>query len=183
MQAQTIENNPQTRGFRALFDAELDFVFATLRRLGVAERDLEDITHEVFLRVHARFADYDPSRPVRPWLFVFAYRMASDYRRLARHRREVLDGKDDDQQRISAPDAESMLVARDQRALVDAALESVDLDRRAVLLLHDLQEVPMSEVAKLLDIPVNTAYSRLRVAREELFSAAKRLRRERGETV
>jgi RNA polymerase sigma-70 factor (ECF subfamily) len=48
-------------------------------------------------------------------------------------------------------------------------------------LLHDLQECPMAEVAERLEIPVNTAYSRLRVAREELLKAAGRLRRARGE--
>src|SRR6185437_13908682 len=79
------ESDGREGRFRTLFEAELDYVFATLRRLGVAPRDLEDVTHEVFLRVHARWDEYDPARPVRPWIFAFAFRLASDYRRLARH--------------------------------------------------------------------------------------------------
>jgi RNA polymerase sigma-70 factor, ECF subfamily len=57
----------------------------------------------------------------------------------------------------------------------------VDFDRRAVLLLHDLQETPMTEIAAMLEIPLQTAYSRLRVGREELVRAARRMRRERGD--
>jgi RNA polymerase sigma-70 factor (ECF subfamily) len=169
----------EERRFRELFDAEFDFLFATLRRLGVSPSDLEDVTHEVLLRVYQHWHEYQPSRPVRPWLFVFAYRQASDYRRLARHRREVLS--DSREPSSPAPSADDLLAARDRRALVEAALEHVDLDRRAVLLLHDLQETPMAEVAAMLDVPLPTAYSRLRVAREELVAAARRLRRERGE--
>lgn len=165
--------------FRALFDAELDFVRATLRQLGVAPRDLEDITHEVFLRVFKHLHEYEPARPARPWLFVFAFRQASDYRRLARHRREIL--AEPEETGSEGLGADELLVGRDERALVEAALREVDLDRRAVLLLHDMQEIPMAEVTAMLEIPLQTGYSRLRVGREELVKAAKRLRRERGE--
>jgi RNA polymerase sigma-70 factor (ECF subfamily) len=165
--------------FRILFEEQYDFLFATLRRLGVAPRDLEDVTHEVFLRVYQHWGEYQASRPLRPWLFVFAYRQASDYRRLARHRREQLGEANEPESPGLAVD--ERMVRGDQRALVEAALAHVDVDRRAVLLLHDMQETPMAEVAALLEIPLQTGYSRLRVGREELVKAARRLQRERGE--
>jgi len=162
--------------FRALFEAELDFVLATLRRLGVAPRDLEDVTHETFLRVWKHWDEYDPSRPPRPWLFLFAMRQASDYRRLARHRRERLAGDDASPAAASdAKGADELLAERDRREVVEAALQEVELDRRVVVLLHDLQETSMSDVASMLAIPLQTAYSRLRVGREELVRAARRL--------
>ena len=73
---------PGTRDaiFTGLFAAEFDYVWASLRRLGVNERDVEDIAHDVFLHVYRKLGSYDPKRPVRPWLFGFAYRAASDYR-------------------------------------------------------------------------------------------------------
>ncbi len=80
--------------FRAVFDAECGYVWATLRRLGVAERDIEDVAHETFLRVAAHLHAYDPARPLRAWLFVFAMRMAKDYRRLARHRHEAVGAEE-----------------------------------------------------------------------------------------
>jgi RNA polymerase sigma-70 factor (ECF subfamily) len=160
--------------FRRLFDAELEYVWHTLRRLGVREHDLEDVTHDVFLAVYKKLHTFDRSRPKRPWLFGFAYRFASDYRKLARHRREVL---------VLAPEARDPAPsALDQTELGETldiarrALDTLSLDRRAVFVLHELDECPMPEVARALDIPLNTAYSRLRLAREDLATAIRRIR-------
>lgn len=71
---------------RGIFEAELPYVWTSLKRLGVASRDLEDVAHELFLQVLKRLRECDTSLPVRPWLFAFAVRFASDYRRLARHK-------------------------------------------------------------------------------------------------
>src|ERR1700722_2122177 len=75
---------------RTLFEEHVDYVWITLRHLGAREADLEDLTHEDFMRVFDHLDQYDPARPVRPWLFACAYRIASEQRRLARHRLEVL---------------------------------------------------------------------------------------------
>src|SRR3954469_6940209 len=76
--------------FEEIFDAELPYVWTSLRRLGVQPRDLEDVAHELFLAVLQRLPTADTSRPMRPWLFAFAVRFASDYRRLARHKTDLL---------------------------------------------------------------------------------------------
>src|SRR4051794_14126850 len=93
--------------FRALFEREGSYVWNSLKRLGVQDRDLEDLSHEVFITVHRRLADYDPARPLRPWLFGICLRTAMRYRELARHRREVMgdevDAADD------RPNAEALL--------------------------------------------------------------------------
>ena len=162
----------------AVFDQNFDYVWNTLRRLGVREADLEDLVQDVFLKIHVRSADFDAARPLRPWLFGFAYRVAADYRRLARHRVEAHYASGEV---VAAdPAADERMEADEDRALVRRALESVELDRRAVLILHDLDEVPVPDIAGALGIPLNTAYSRLRLARAEFASAAKRLRRAQG---
>jgi RNA polymerase sigma-70 factor (ECF subfamily) len=71
---------------------------------------------------------------------------------------------------------EEQLAAHDDRRLVLAALEGIDLERRAVFILYEIDGTAMSEIAQSLGIPVNTAYSRLRVARGEFAAAVKRLR-------
>jgi len=78
--------NTMQETFRVFFEEHFDYVYRSLRRLGVQERDLEDVTHDVFLEVHAAWSRFDRTRPPKPWLFAFAFRFASDYRRLARHR-------------------------------------------------------------------------------------------------
>jgi len=78
--------------FPEIFRDHLGYVWHALRRLGVHDRDLEDVAHDVFLAVLKKLDHYDPARPLRPWLFGFAFRFASDYRDLARHRHEVTHG-------------------------------------------------------------------------------------------
>jgi len=166
--------------FRELFEREFSYVWNVLRRLGVAPRDLEDLTHQVFLQIHSRLSSFDGSRPLRPWLFAFALRAASNHRKLARHRVELS---------IVAPDvadsralADEQLIARQERELAELALTRVALDRRAVLLLHEIEGHTIPEIARALDIPLNTAYSRLRLARQDYELAIRRLRARRGES-
>jgi RNA polymerase sigma-70 factor, ECF subfamily len=161
----------------AIFDDHFDFVWNALQRLGVRQADLEDLAHEVFLKVHARFDDYDSSRPIRPWLFGFAYRVAAAHRRLLRHRVEVFGHAVEPVDPVPLPDESAE--AHEESALVRDALDAVDFDRRAVLLLHDGEDVPVPAIAVELGIPVNTAYSRLRVAREEFGAAVRMLRKRR----
>jgi RNA polymerase sigma-70 factor (ECF subfamily) len=166
--------------FADLFDREFDYVWFTLRRLGVSTHDLEDVTHDVFVHVYKQLDRYDPRRPLRPWLFGFAYRIASDYRQLARHRVEAL------QERIEivdpSPSAVDRIATCEALALAKAALEMLEVDRRAVFLLHEVEGYPVPEISEALQIPLNTAYSRLRLARDDFAKNAQRLRLRRGET-
>jgi RNA polymerase sigma-70 factor (ECF subfamily) len=155
-----------TPEFGALYRAEVGYVLNSLRRLGVHERDLEDLAHDVFFAAYRHLADYDPSRALRPWLFGFAYRMASDYRQLSRHRHERALGDDVDNEDPKGRPDEELELAR-KRRLVLRALERLDLDRRAVLVMHDLDGHTMPEIAAELGLPLNTAYSRLRLARRD----------------
>lgn len=170
---------PTSEAFTRIFQVEFAYVWASLRRFGVRERDLEDVTHDLFLRVYDKWSTYDASRPVRPWLLGFAYRAASDYRRLARHRIELL-GVDDDAQSLP-PIAEEAMAQREDVALVEQALASLDLKHRAVLVAHELDELPVKDIAKAFDVPLFTAYSRLRLARRQFASVVRRLRARRGE--
>lgn len=165
--------------FRRVFAAELGYVWRTLRRLGVQDRDVEDVTHEVFIDVFRKLEAYDSARPLRPWLFGFSFRAASDYRRAARHRVEVLTDAVDPP--ATAPLAEEVIARAEEARLVQEALAAIDLDRRAVLIAYELDEIPMKDVAEALHVPLHTAYSRLRVGREEFAAAVARLRLRRGE--
>jgi len=146
-----------------IFDEHFAYVWACLRRLDVRSADLEDQAHEVFLKVQRHLADYDPTRPIRPWLFAFVYRVASP------------DAVDPERP------ADLRIQAAEERALLLAALDTLDLERRAVVILHEIDEVPVPAIAQALGIPVGTAYSRLRLGREDLAAALKRLRKQRGD--
>jgi RNA polymerase sigma-70 factor (ECF subfamily) len=167
--------------FRALFDGELSYVLNTLRRLGVREADLPDQTQEVFMVVHALMEDYDRARPLRPWLFGIANRTAAAYRRLARNARELPTDLEARAISDDAPLADEQLARAQARDVAVRALDRIDLPRRSVFILSEIDGVAMPEIARTLDIPLNTAYSRLRLAREEFAAEIKRVRsRERG---
>jgi RNA polymerase sigma-70 factor (ECF subfamily) len=155
-----------------MFEAEFGYVWGSLRRLGVDARNAEDVTHDVFLQVYAKLDAYDPARPIRPWLFGFAFRAASDYRRQARHRREVMGIEHDAPHEGRAP--EEALSHAEEGELVARALDAIPIERRAVLIAYELDATPMKEIAQSLDVPLHTAYSRLRVAREEFAAAVRR---------
>jgi RNA polymerase sigma-70 factor (ECF subfamily) len=168
--------------FRAVYHAQLTHVWHTLRRFGVHERDLEDLCHDVFVAFYRCRAEFDASRPVRPWLSGIAFRVASDYRRRAQHRHEQPAASPELPSPLSnEPAADETLLARERQDLVLAALQALEEPRRAILIMHDLDEQPMPEIAAVLGVPLNTAYSRLRLARADFATACKRLMARRRE--
>lgn len=153
------------------FRRELGYLLRTLRRLGVPEADVEDEAHEVFLVLERKWTEYDPKRPLRPFLFGIAFRLAANRRR--RRTREVL--LEDTEAVDDTPSLDEQLDAARARALVLRALETIPLPRRAVFVMHDIDEVPMREIAATLSVPMFTGYSRLRKARQEFEAAVSAL--------
>jgi RNA polymerase sigma-70 factor (ECF subfamily) len=156
------------------YQREIDYVFRTLRRLGVSPSEVDDLAQEVFLALRQSWREYDPTRPLRPYLFGISFRIASNHQR--RRRREVVLAVVEPEELSPSPD--QALQAKQTRAVVLAALEKLPLPRRAVLVMYDLDDVPMDQVAATLGIPLFTAYSRLRKARRELEAVLRRLLRE-----
>jgi RNA polymerase sigma-70 factor (ECF subfamily) len=166
----------RARQFRLVYDAHVSFVWRNLRRLGVMDRDVEDKCQEVFVVAHRRWEEFiDRGHGPRAWLFQIVLRVASDARR--HRRRHPVDpdgGVAQDRQSVEAPQAEA--VARKQALdLLDRALASIDMGRRAVLVLHEVEQMTAPEIARTLELPLNTVYSRLRVARIELDAELARL--------
>jgi RNA polymerase sigma-70 factor (ECF subfamily) len=153
-----------------VFREHFSYVSHSLLRLGIPERDVDDLTHDVFLTVHRRLPEFDEGRPMRPWLFGIAFRHASEYRRRAPRRRELLmEDPPDTEDHARAPDSEASGRQLRKRAL--EALSVLDPDKRAVLVMHDIDGHTAHEIADALGIPMNTVYSRLRAARERFREA------------
>jgi|tagenome__1003787_1003787.scaffolds.fasta_scaffold20310165_2 RNA polymerase sigma-70 factor (ECF subfamily) len=155
--------------FRDIYEQQFDYVHRAVRRLGIPVSDLEDAVHDVFVVVHRRLDHYDPRRPVRPWLFGIAFRVASDRRR----RPVEIAGREADMLAVAdgRPSPEAHLATEEARRRVHAALDTLPLDQRAVLAMHDLEGHSAPEVAEGLGVGLNTVYSRLRLAREKFVIA------------
>jgi RNA polymerase sigma-70 factor (ECF subfamily) len=151
------------------------YVRAILRRNGVNARDAEDLVQEVLLVMWRRRSDYDPSRPLRPWLGGIAVKVAASFRK--RKSREVFSDVID--ARDGALDPEEELALNRSQRLVARALAALPEKLRTVLVLYDLEGQSMRDIAEELEIPLFTAYSRLRMARQAL---GRNVRRQQQQT-
>ncbi len=159
---------------RRLVDTYFDFIWRSLRRLGVPEADADDAAQQVFLVVARKLPSIDPNNE-RSFLFGTALRVASDARRARRRRREDPTDPGSAEPSDNAPGPEDLVAQRRARALLDEVLETMPLDLQTVFVLFELEELPTPDIASLLGIPVGTVASRLRRAREEFQDRAKRL--------
>lgn len=170
---------PARPAFAAVYRGNFRLVWTTLARLGVRTAELEDASQEVFMVVHRRLDAYDPTRPLRPWLLGITYRVATAERRRARHRREQLcDDPRRDGIEPSTPEGE--VIARRRAVRIHQALDTLDPERRAVFVMHEMEAITCPEIAEALGVPLNTIYSRLRVARERFRRAYEALRTHGG---
>lgn len=155
--------------FRSIFESEYGYIRNTVIRLGVRAGDVPDVVHDVFLVVHAKLAEFDATRPLRPWLFGIAFRVTVGVKRRMGYQRERLHETDEVREHVSrGPTPEQTASDAECRTLLAEAMSLLDDDKRAVFVLHDLDGTSMPIVAESLEIPLNTAYSRLRLARESL---------------
>jgi len=155
----------------AAFDGELDYLFMTLKRLGAAPHEIEDLAQEVFVVLYRHWRTLDTDRPIRPYLFGVAFRILYAHHR--RRAREILCADVDADDGALSP--EGSFQSKQSVALVTAALQRLPMSRRAVVVMHDLDEIPIADVARSLAITRFGAYARLRKGRRELAAAIRRL--------
>ena len=159
---------------RGLFECHYASIWRLLRRLGVPQAQLDDAAQEVFWVAARRIAHIEPGRE-HPFLYGVALRIASNLIR----RSSPLRCSDLDQfpnLMDQRPSPEEQLQQRQLRQLLDEVLDCMPVDLRTIFVLHEIEGLEVRQVAELVEIPVGTASSRLRRAREEFSAIAKRAR-------
>ena len=159
---------------RALFEGEFDFVWRSLRRLGVAEGQLRDASQQVWIVVARRLETIDAGAE-RSFLFGTAMRVAADTRRAAGRRREA-GAPSEDEAATDSQRPDALLDRKRAREALDRVLDAMPEDLRVVFVLFELEELATGAIAEMLGIPVGTAASRLRRAREEFHAIVSRER-------
>jgi RNA polymerase sigma-70 factor (ECF subfamily) len=161
----------------AIFDAHGAYVARALRCLGVRDQELGDACQEVFLVVHRRVHELEGRAAMRTWLYAICVRKALSMRRDAARRRSREAGEPTEAtepRTEQTPEAELERTRKLAQAL--GILEEVAEDKRVVFVLYEVEQLPMSEVAEIVQCPLQTAYSRLYAARREIAEALRRLR-------
>ncbi len=166
----TLSGNQEA--FRLLYRRHVGPVRRLVYQMTTDSQVLDDLTQDVFLKVHRNLSKFRGDAQFSTWIFRIAYNVCQDYHRRKGRNRKVVSLPVEDLP-ISAPDAE-ILSRVDRQEWVSRALETLTPDHRAVVVLHDLQEKPQEEVAQILEVPVGTVKSRLFYGRRKLkewFSA------------
>jgi RNA polymerase sigma-70 factor (ECF subfamily) len=169
----------------ALYETHLQFAWRNLRRFGVADELLEDAAQDVFVTVHRRWESFDPrASSIETWLFGIVIRVAHYHRRTLRRRlarlvpwlsesrlHEVSSG-------LEGP--VEITAKREAVELLDRILDELNEHHREILVLVDVEQIAVPEASAILGINLNTAYTRLRAARQRFQDAVNRLRASEG---
>jgi RNA polymerase sigma-70 factor, ECF subfamily len=159
-----------------LYREHFGFVWRSLRHLGVAEPDVEDSVQDVFVIIHARLATFEHRAQLTTWIYGICINVAQARRRRAHVRRELTTDPQImpvDETRLAM--ADELYGRREAERLLDAILDTLSIEQRAVFTLFELEGRTCEEIAQLCAIPIGTVYSRLRLAREAFKRASARL--------
>lgn len=158
-----------------IYELHHTFVWRVARRLGVSDAMLDDVVQEVFVVIHRRRHELDMSGSIPALLYGVTRRIAARARDGAKQRESRLSlveppthGNDDD--------PESRALLEERAAVVREALDAMDEDKRMMFLLTQIEGMSIPEAAAVVDVNVNTAYARARVARELVTKAIARHR-------
>ncbi len=149
-----------------IYEQHADFVWRTLRRLGVAEAESRDAVQDVFLLVHRSLPEFEGRSSLKTWIFAISRSVARRRRAHARRAPQLyVEGSVEDELDLSAD------VARDaehneQRELLAAILAPLPAEQRNVFILFEIEELTGQEISDALGLPLGTVYSRLELARK-----------------
>jgi RNA polymerase sigma-70 factor (ECF subfamily) len=164
----------QTPAIAAIYREHFQFIWRSLRRLGVREASIEDACQDVFLVAHRKLHTFEGRASFKAWLFAIAIRVAAEHRRK--------DGRlhlDPDASPVSAhPD--HTLELRRRVNLLDHILEELNDDQREVFVMAEVEQFSVPEIAQAIGQKLNTVYSRLRLARIRFERALARHRAAMG---
>jgi RNA polymerase sigma-70 factor (ECF subfamily) len=167
--------------FAALVSQNLDFVWRTVRRLGVPASEADDASQQIFVIAHQKLAEIRMGSE-RAFLIAVATRVASRMRRTIQ-RREMAQ-----QQLADTPDLHSPYPAQgvsrvEARDLLDRVLDTMPPEIRLVFVLFELEDLSVDNIAETLELPRGTVATRLRRARMLFAEASERIQEQRREGI
>jgi RNA polymerase sigma-70 factor, ECF subfamily len=164
--------SPKVLSFQSVYQQYFDFVWSSARRLGVETDSIDDLVQEVFIVIHAKLHTLQKPEALRSWIYGVVRRTVSTYRRAKRASSGADSPANVGLEAVSqGPTPLEQTETNAELELLSSLLAQLDEPKREVFALVELEELSVPEVAELLEIPLNTAYSRLRIARQ-LFEAA-----------
>ena len=166
---------PPVPSFEEVYAAHFDFVWRSARAMGVPSASVDDVVQDVFMVVHRRLSEFEGRAQLRTWLARILVRVICEHRRRFRRKEAHAPLEEEPVDRGQLGPLEQVARREAARALL-AILDAMDDEKRQVFVLAEVEQLPVPEIATALGINVNTAYSRLRLARAEYEKQLSRLR-------
>lgn len=161
----------------AVYEANFRYVWRCLRSLGVHDAQLDDALQDVFVVVQRKLPDFDGGAQLRTWLYAIALRISRKYRERWRREPTSLEiARESQPELLLTQSVEGAALAHERLALAHAALETLSDEQREVFVLARIEQMSAPEIASVIEIPLNTVYSRLRAARLAFEAEVARLR-------
>ena len=159
-----------------IYEQHFDFVWRNARRLGVPEANADDVAQDVFMIVQRRMADFDGRASVQAWIFGILVRVVRDHRRSFRRkgaRHVPLEEATQGTTSAVEPGPTPVEVAgrAEHVRLLERLLGELDEDKRTLLILSELEQWTLREIAELFGSNTNTIHSRVRAAKRAFEEA------------
>jgi RNA polymerase sigma-70 factor (ECF subfamily) len=168
------------RSFDRVYEDHVDFVWRSVRRLGVHEAAVEDVVQRVFLVVHQRLAGFEERSSLKTWLFSIVFHAVREHRRSVRRKSPhwLSQPTDPDGLADTATNPDEALEQAEASRVIDRLLESLEEDKRVVFVMAELEQLTAAEISQATGMEPKAVYSRLRAARVDFERAAARMRRD-----
>lgn len=153
--------------FAAIYRAHVAFVWRTVQRFGIPTADAEDAAHEVFLQVRRKLHEFDPERPIRPWLHALTRGVCANRRRSVAARKARDEGYGNPPPHI---DPERWVELCRAAATLEAFVTALPDHERELFARVELDGMTVVEAAASVGCNINTAHTRLRAARRRFVA-------------
>jgi RNA polymerase sigma-70 factor (ECF subfamily) len=183
-EAPSLEAGDEELSFDRVYDDNVDFVWRSARRLGVGDREIDDVLQQVFLVVHRRLAEFEGRSTMKTWLFSILLRVVKDERRSLRRKSPhwKTGPADPDLVEDETKDPEMLAERAEASRTIDLLLESLDGDKRVVFVMAELEQMTANEISEATGMDPQAVYSRLRAARIDFERAAMKWRKTEAAT-
>jgi RNA polymerase sigma-70 factor (ECF subfamily) len=171
------ESEPKTVGgvlvgtLAEIYRAHFQFVWRNARRLGVPDANVDDVVQDVFIVVHRRLKDFDGRVPLRAWIFGILVRVARGHRRTFQRKAARCVPFLHDNAVAVGPSPSELAERSERMAVLELLLSQLDENKAMLIVLSELEQWTLREIAEFMGSNTNTIYSRLCAAKRDFDKA------------
>ena len=154
--------------FDTVYESQVNFAWRAARRMGLGAADAEDVVQEAFVVVHRRLGEFEGRADIKAWVFKILLHLVRHHFR-TRQRRPGDRAAEDPGLLHDLATEQDPAAAQAAEAVdaLDHLLGQLDEDKREVLVLAEIEQMTLAQIAEVTGVNPNTVASRVRAARRE----------------